>query len=119
MSTSGAEIFDEVVASDTRAAFLSALTSEQDLTSATTQVLLKCRRKLEDVDDGPTIWFALAIVQMEQGTLQNAVRDQVVRIVDSDGGLSHWEDGDPDSLAERKSVLADLRKRVISATDTG
>jgi len=119
MGTSGAEIFDDDVAWDTRAAFLRALTSEQDLTAATAQVLLKYRRKLKNVDDGPTLWFALAVVQLEQGALQNVVRDQVVRIIDSDGGLSHWEDGDPDSLAERKSVLADLRERVLSATDTG
>ncbi len=83
--------------------------------SATWLVLQRFDRYLCDADDGPIIWLALGLLQLEHGRLQTMVRSHVINILSAGSALHRWEDAPPDNLAERQRVLGRLRTRFADA----
>jgi hypothetical protein len=115
MGTSGPDIFDDDVAWDVRAALQAALETGLAPALATDVVLAKFRMHLEDIETGPAVWFALALVQLDQHILQARVREAALGIIADGGGLDRWYDAEPSELAERKHILADLAARLLAA----
>ena len=60
---------------------------------------------LEDMDDMPSIWLAIAKAQWECGHLQPDVLAKVSEIITSEESLGLWEEGGEALLKERKQVL--------------
>jgi len=81
---------------------------------ATFNVLTRFNEHLKDVDDGPTVWIALAYLQLEQGSVQKPVRSQVLRLIRTGDAMHRWEDADPDEVLERRSILDNLAAQLES-----
>ncbi len=61
---------------------------------------------LDDVDDEPVFWLALARVQWECGVLQTDILAKVKEIIESGRSLQRWEDAiDTTAHGRRRGVL--------------
>jgi len=109
----GTGIFDDDVTLDIRDAIDEALLNGLDIDVATQGVLRKYQMRLEDDDDRPLVWLALAVIQLEHGALQSEVRRQAMIAVDEN--LGRWEEAGEDLLGERRQVLERLKDRMSTA----
>ncbi len=115
MGAWGPGVFDDDLALDIRATFEDALSEGLSVEEATQQILAEHRDELEDPDEGPIVWLALAALQLERGMLQSTVRDSALGIIKSGQGLDLWEEQGADVAAERKRVLDELRARIMAS----
>ena len=111
MGTSGVALFDDDTASEVRQGFLDllrrGLTSEQ----AVERLQLEWADAIEDCDEGPLFWLALAATQWTWGCLDEAVRRRAIDVIDSGEDLGRWNGR---LLARRRKVLADLKAQLQS-----
>ncbi|MGI8854720.1 MAG: DUF4259 domain-containing protein [Thermomicrobiales bacterium] len=116
MSTWGYDIFDNDEANDIRALFEDELNVRASVAHATAEVLREAKDSLDDPDDGPVIWLALAALQLGQGELHANVRDHALAVIDSGTDLKRWEtEGTPEDVTGRKRVLEELRARLVGS----
>lgn len=117
MGAWGYDIFDNDVASDVRGLFEDELNVRASVSPATAEILRESKDALDDSDDGPIIWLALAALQLGQGELHANVRDHALAVIDSGEDLKRWEaEGKPEDVEGRKRVLEELRGRLVSQT---
>jgi hypothetical protein len=83
--------------------------------SATWRVFQQFSNHLKDSDDGPVVWLALGLLQLEHGRLQPMVRNQVLGAIRTGVLLNRWGEATADKLAERQEVLDNLRARFTAA----
>jgi len=115
MAAWGYDIFDSDEAADIRALFEDQLQTGASIPHATAVVLRESKDVLDDPDDGPIVWLALAMLQLNRNVLQPAVRDRALAVIDGGEDLRRWEaEGTPDDAAGRKRVLDDLRARLTA-----
>lgn len=67
---------------------------------------------LEDMDDMPSIWLAIAKAQWECGHLQPDVLEKVSEIVTTEESLGLWEEAGETLFEERKHVLATFLEEI-------
>ncbi len=115
MAAWGYDIFDSDEAADISALFEDELRTGATVAHATAEVLREAKAALNDPDDGPTVWLALAALQLEQGELHANVRDHALAVIESGADLRRWEEeGTQEDYEGRKRVLDDLRARLIA-----
>jgi hypothetical protein len=112
MGTWGTGIFDDDVAGDVHDAFDDELSAGADAATAAKRVLDRFASDLDDLDEGPAIYLALAALQLEHGALQQDICDRALQIIDNGEGLDAWEEGSSQKLQERKQVLEGLRAQL-------
>jgi hypothetical protein len=76
---------------------------------ATRQILEDFQDVLEDEDEGPLVYLALAALQLEQEELQPEIRQKALKIIESEQGLARWEEAGEEELAKRKRVLEEFK----------
>ena len=109
MGTWGTGIFENDTAGDVRDAFEDELLAGVDVPTATGHVLRKYADELDDIDDGPVIYLALAALQLEHGALQPDIRERALQVINTGEGLDAWEEAGPRKLQERSQVLESFR----------
>jgi Domain of unknown function (DUF4259) len=109
MGTWGTGIFDDDLASDIQNEFEKALDESLTVKEATQRIIEFYQDEMEDEDEGPIIYLALAALQLEQEELQAEVRKKALEIIESGEGLVRWEEAKEEELVERKQVLEDLK----------
>lgn len=115
MGTWGAGLFCDDVACDIRTQFRELLREGQTIPQATRRILEEWQEAVEDADDGPVIWLALASLQWDRGGLQSSVKQKAIRIIDSGIDLDRWRSsGDAGKVGQRKAVLRKLRQKLES-----
>lgn len=117
MGAHGVEVFDDDVALDVQATFEEALEEGASVRAATKRVLDEYEDALDDPDDGPIIWLALATLHLEQGAVQPRVRREALAVIAAGSDLARWEDAGEEVATERRQVLAALKAR-LEATAT-
>jgi hypothetical protein len=75
-------------------------------------MLTRWASALDDVDDGPVFWLALAATQWNYGQLQPAVGKRALEVIDTGADLGRWEGS---HLDRRRKVLLELRAKLVSA----
>lgn len=115
MGAHGTELFDDDVAMDVQAIFEEALENGMSVGAATEQVLDEYEEYLEDTDDGPIVWLALAALQLERDALQPRVRREALAAIESEEDMERWEESGEDLHAERRRVLDELKARLEAA----
>lgn len=110
MSTDGPGIFESDTAHDVRSSFRRLLTEGRSSLEAADEILREWQPD-QSLENGTEVWLALAAAQRELGQLLPDVRDRAIAIIDSGADLGRWRHT-PASLAERKSVLAALGKKL-------
>lgn len=112
MGTSGTGLFDDDVACDVRDEYIDLLTSGVAPAEATAALRQRWGAALDDPDDGPTFWLALAATQWKYGVLEAEVRDQALAVIANGSNLARWEGS---SAAKRRAkVLTELRRTLES-----
>lgn len=114
MGTWGYGIFDDDTASDIKGDFEEYIEEGLSITEATEKILEEYQEIIEDdEDDSPTVYLALASLQMEHGELQADIKEVVLEIIENGKGLEIWEDSGEDELDERKKILNELKIQLL------
>jgi len=110
MGTFGAGLFHEDTASDVRDDFLNLLREGHSAEEASKALLCAWSLSIDDTDDGPVFWLALAATQCEYGCLQTEVLHHALAVIDRDSDQGRWSGK---LLEKRRRVLAELRTKLL------
>lgn len=114
MGAWGYGIFDDDNASDIRDDFEEYIEEGLSITEATQKILEEYQEIIEeDEDDGPTVYLALASLQMEHRELQADIKAVALEIIEGGKGLEIWEESGEDELDKRKKVLNELKIELL------
>jgi hypothetical protein len=105
--------FADDLASDIRAEYREALGSGLSGPEATDRLLEQSESIRSDPDEGPVFWLALAATQVRLGRLEDRIRDEALREIDSGHDLSRWLDASRRDMRRRGLVLAKLREALL------
>lgn len=115
MGAWGTGLFSDDVACDVRAQFRDQLEEGVSVAAATKRILAEWSEALDDVEDGPVIWLALASLQWDRGAVQARVKSKAIKLIDSGADLERWRnDGDSRQVAARRGMLRKLRQKLES-----
>lgn len=114
MGAWGAKLYQDDVAQDVKEQYKESLKKGKSNEEATQQVLDEYRPMLNDIDDGPVFWFALAETQWSLGRLLPEVKEQALACIDKGTDQARWERENPKKAPERKKILEDLRIKLNS-----
>jgi hypothetical protein len=113
MGTWGTALFSDDTASDVREDFKRHVGDGLTAEAATALMVKEWGSALDDPDDGPPFWLALAATQWSLGRLVPEVMNQALRILDNGVDLRRW-DNDKKLQAKRLLVLERLREQLVS-----
>jgi|SRR5580700_1364549 hypothetical protein len=108
MGAWGPEILQDDVAADVYADFMERFEEGMSLVEIRSELEVEYAEYLDDEDDMPVFWLAIARAQWECGGLQADVLAAVKHIIDSGTGLERWEEAGEAALQERREVLKEF-----------
>jgi hypothetical protein len=111
MGTTGTAIFDDDVAADVRDQFLDLLRLGKSAEAANEILAKEWASAIEDEDDGPVYWLALAATQWKYGCLQQNVLERALAVIDSGEGITRWEG----SAAKRRKLALEKLKLTLQS----
>lgn len=114
MGAWGTALFSDDSACDVRDSYVDLVGDGLTGPEATKALLREWSASLNDPDESPVIWLALAATQWRVGRLECHVLQQALNVIDSGSDLARWESGSKD-LKKRKVVLERLRAQLTSA----
>jgi hypothetical protein len=110
MGAYGVKLFHDDTANDVRDDFLNLLRKGHSAEESSQAMLDQWSTSIDDSDDGPIFWLALAATQCEYGCLQAAVRQKAVALIEEGSNLNRWSGK---LLERRREVLAELRATLL------
>lgn len=110
----GYKLYENDIALDVKDEFIELLKKGMDCVSATKQMIEGNAGLLQDEEDCPVFWFALADTQWDYGILLDEVKQQAIQQIDSGTDLKVWETASPSDYNKRKTVLLKLREKLLS-----
>jgi hypothetical protein len=113
MGAWGTALFSDDTASDVREDFRTLIGDGLTAEQATAALLDEWGSSVDDRDEGPSFWLALASTQWSLGRLLPHVRAKALEIIDSGADLARWKE-DTVALAKRRIVLERLRAQLES-----
>jgi hypothetical protein len=113
MGAWGTAIFSDDTACDVRESYVDLLGDGLTGPEATKTLLDEWSGSLNDPDDAPVFWLALAATQWRCGRLEAHVQQQAFSVIDNGSDLARWESGSKD-FKKRKLVLEKLRLQLTS-----
>jgi hypothetical protein len=114
MGTWGYKLYDDDIAADIKESFDVYLERDDyDCEKVTQRILAEYKEELDDDDDAPVIWFALADLQWKNGMLLDYVKEKAISYIDSGADLRKWEEL-PKQCEKRKQILGDLKTKLLS-----
>lgn len=113
MGAWGTAIFSDDTARDVRESYVDLLGDGLTGPDATKALLDEWSGSLEDPDDAPVFWLALAATQWKCGRLETHVRQQAFNVIENGSDLARWKSRAKD-LKKRKLVLERLRLQLTS-----
>ena len=111
MGTSGIGLFSDDTARDVKRDFVALLRGGASAEEATRRLKRDASRLLQDMDEGPIFWLALAATQWDYGCLDDEVKQLAIEVIDTGAGLDRWSGK---ALEKRRAVLAILRDKLLS-----
>lgn len=108
MGTWGTAIFSDDLAADIRGDWRDAITGGLSPEAATRKLIEQYNDSINDADEGPRFWFALAASQAATGRLQHEVRDKALAIIGAGGDVALFAAEDPKLGRKREEVLRQL-----------
>src|SRR4051794_27390943 len=85
-----------------------------DALAATEALVADWAATVDDPDDGPPFWIALALTQWQLGRLDDRVKARALDAIDSGAGMLRWDEAGPAQARARRAVLAKTRAAIIS-----
>lgn len=114
MGAWGTAIFSDDTAADVRDDYRDLLGDGLEPAAATDALLERMKDTVEDSDEGPVFWLALALTQHKLGRLEERVKREALRVIDDGLGLDRWREAGPAELQKRQAVLAKTRQILVS-----
>lgn len=111
MGTSGTALFSDDTACDVRDDFTQRLSSGVIASAATRSIIQSWAAEINDTDEGPVFWLALAATQWKYGCLTHEVQSKAIEVVDRGLNLQRWEGA---AQARRRTVLSLLKEKLLS-----
>lgn len=112
MGAWGQGLWSDDTAADVRSTYREALEDGLDDAAAAGTVLTAFKEALDDADDGPVVWLALAAAQSNVGRLTENAKTKAIEVIDSGADLRRWDTADAKTTAKRRTVLAKLRDQL-------
>jgi hypothetical protein len=84
----------------------------QDHTEVRRELERAWAESIEDSDDGPGFWFAVARAQWEFGALDADVLRRIEDISEKGLGLDRWREGGPRMLAKREKLVREFLEKI-------
>lgn len=106
-------IFDDDMAMDIKAEFDDAIAEGMTVKEATKQILQSFEDVLEDEDESPIVYLALAALQLEKGTIQKNIKKKALQVIESGQGLERWKEAGDELLVQRKEILDELKSSLV------
>ena len=113
MGAWGVAIFSDDLAADLRADFREMIGDGLTPAEATDLLLVEYAATLEDPDEMPVFWIALASTQWKLGRLEDRTREMALQVIDNGTDLARWDV--PKDRVKREAVLAKTRAELLSA----
>ena len=111
MSYSGAGLYDDDTGADVRARYRELVADGATGEGATNTLLAEWGELIDDPDDAPAFWLALADTQSRVGRLEGRVRERAVAVIESGEDLARFAHA-PALQAQRRRVLAKLMEQI-------
>jgi hypothetical protein len=112
MGAWGVAIFSDDLAADLRGDFRDLIGEGLTSTDATDKLIAEYSSSLDDSDEMPVFWIALACIQWKLGRLEERTKQMALEMIDNGIDLKRW--GDPKTLARRSAVLVKTRAELVS-----
>lgn len=114
MGNWGAGRYQDDLALDIKDSYLSAIAEGNDSEEALKLILNEYSDSLNDADDAPIVWFVLADLQMQKGWLSDTVRQNALEQLQYGAALDRWKKDCCQLFEQRKHVLHELERELIS-----
>ena len=114
MGAWGTAVFSDDTACDVRDGYLDLLGDGLSGPDATKKLVREWSKSLNDPDEAPVFWLALAATQWKYGRLETQVLQQALSAIDRGSDLSRW-DVDSKDYRKRRGVLDKLRAQLTSS----
>ncbi len=113
MGAWGTKLYQDDVTCDVRDEYIDWLKVESDNVKVTQTVIDNNIDYIEDEEDGPLFWFALADTQWKYGRLLPEVKEKAIKYIEDGKDLERWKDNDK-QYQKRKKVLEELKTKLES-----
>lgn len=114
MGAWGPGLYQDDVAEDVKTEYVNLLRIGKTNQEATEKLIEDNRMIINDFDDAPIFWFALADTQWKLGRLLPYVKDKALMYLTKEDDLKKWDNGNKTSYKYRKKVLEELIQRLNS-----
>ncbi|GEM_PF-6014751 len=108
MGTFGIRIGQDDISKDVIGDYRDTLKTTGSFNDATSYVISRYSDLLNDADEGPLVYIALALVQWEYGVLDEHILNKVINDFRERRGIQHWLDEGLDICSERIRILEDF-----------
>jgi hypothetical protein len=106
MGTWGFALLEDDLAADVFGDYIKRFNLKMPHNQIMNELLREYSDELDDSDDGPVVWLAVARAQWECGALDQQVLDRVRDVVAEGKGLDRWAQPGGRGLARRRKVLS-------------
>ncbi len=114
MGAWGVNLYQNDIAEDVKSQYIDYLKEGKSNEEATQELIMIYEELLNDIDDGPNVWFVLADQQWKLGRLLPHVKEQALKWIEKGADLPIWYESSEKLGDERKKVLEELRVRLNS-----
>ena len=115
MGAWGPKLYQYDVAQDIRDEFKDLLKRGKTTEEITKKMIEEYDYAINDSDDGPIFWFALADTQWNLGRLLPKVKKRALECLDSGTDQKRWQEENPKEAKVRVRVLDELREKLNSS----
>jgi hypothetical protein len=115
MGTWSESIFGDDLAADIKMDFLDAYDEGKSLAQIRSALEKKYAYSVDDEDNGPVFWLALAKMQWDCGDLDADVLARVKEIVEKGRGLDVWAEAGPKAQVKRRKIVEGLYAQIKSS----
>lgn len=112
MGAWGVAIFSDDLAADLRDDFRDLIGDGLTAAEATDRLMAEYASSLDDPDEMPVFWIALAAAQWKLGRLEERTKLAALQVIDDGTDLKRWDD--PKDRVKRSVVLAKTRAELVS-----
>ena len=114
MGAWGTGLYQDDVTEDVKDAYKDRLHRGKQGEEITKELIEENIDILEDEEDAPLFWFALADTQWNMGRLEPFVKEKALEYLRTGKDLERWKREEPKDLKKRKKVLEKLEEKLLT-----
>ena len=118
MGTWGTGLYQDDTTCDVKEEYLNLLKIGTEPEEAMEEMIINWEDCIEDVEEGPLFWFALAETQWRYGLLDEKVKEIALQYIEEEIDLERWEE-DQKLYTKRKAELEKLKEKLESEQPKG